>query len=319
MNSSPCQQIAYSTTIDPDATIRGRKIAEHKFEVKEFETYLCVENALGQKIRKAVNDEWLEGIRHQSMGFVCLTPKQMLDHLKQGGALLDYMNVSELTTKLTEPWDGNENPATRFARDDRYECHLIKAGLPNQQVLHLNIAQASFKVTGLYDGPLCKFDARAKVDRTFVNFRPFIINEYAKKAKSQDTAKSAGFGIANGAQVKSEQQLMDAAARTALAFAGIANLMQEHQDKSIKKIMALFADTLKKFTPTPNTSNNLDGNSGGNANQNNLNRRQRQKCPHCHLRHAKPASECWELLANVVSHPANWKTAAKCRQANSAS
>ena len=112
---------------------------------------------------------------------------------------------------------------------------------------------------------------------------------------------------------------MDEAAGTALAFASIADLMQEHQDKSIKKIMALFADTLKKFTPTQNTPNNLGGNSGGNANQNNLTRRQWQKCPHCHLRHVKPASECWELLANAASHPVNWKPTAKRRQANSPS
>ena len=143
----PTNPGAYSTTVDPDVMIRERQIAEHKFTVKEFETYLGVKNALRQKIREAGDNEWLEGIHHQSMGFAHLTPKQTLDHLKQGGMLLDYMDVSELTTKLTEPWDGNENPATRFARDDHYERQLIKAGLPN--VLCLNISQALFKVTGL--------------------------------------------------------------------------------------------------------------------------------------------------------------------------
>ncbi|KAL7479449.1 LOW QUALITY PROTEIN: hypothetical protein ACHAW6_005179 [Cyclotella cf. meneghiniana] len=104
--------------------------------------------------RFAVDKEWLKGILHILMGFAHLTPNQMLDHLKPGRAVLDHMDVYKLTLKLTKPWDGNENPATHFTRDDQYEYQLIKAGLPDQQVLCLNITLASYKATGLYDGPL---------------------------------------------------------------------------------------------------------------------------------------------------------------------
>jgi hypothetical protein len=160
----PTNPGAYPTTVNPDAMVCELQIAEHKSEVKEFETFVSIENALRQKIHEAVDNKWLKGICHQSTGFAHLTPMQILDHSKQGGMLLDYMDVSKLTIKLTELWDGNKNPATRFACGNCYECQLIKAGLQNQKVICLNVAHASFKATGLYDGPFHEFDACAMMD-----------------------------------------------------------------------------------------------------------------------------------------------------------
>ena len=72
----------------------------------------------------------------------------MIDHLRDTGGDLDYMDVSDLVTKLTKPWEVSENPATKFARDDKYERQLMKAGLPDQQALRLSLVQAAFKATG---------------------------------------------------------------------------------------------------------------------------------------------------------------------------
>eukprot|EP00804_Cyclotella_cryptica_P023556 CCRYP_018914-RA/>CCRYP_018914-RA protein AED:0.41 eAED:0.42 QI:0/0/0/1/0/0/2/0/281 len=168
---------------------------QHKLEVKEFETYLGVANGLWKKIREAIDPEWLESIRHTSMGFAHLTPKQMIDHLLLGGAVLDYMDVSELNDKLTEPWDGIENPATKFARDDIIERQLIKAGLHNQQPLRLALILARVKSTGEYDNAVREWDNKTAADKTFANFRPFITIEFTKRNKSQDTAKNAGFEL----------------------------------------------------------------------------------------------------------------------------
>ncbi|KAL7519267.1 hypothetical protein ACHAWX_004051 [Stephanocyclus meneghinianus] len=122
--------------------------------MQEFKAYRGIANALRRKICEAVHKEWLKGILHILMGSANLMPIQMLDHLKTGRAVLDHIDVNQLTLKLTKPWDGNQNPATHFTCDDHYECQLIKAGLPDQQVLCLNITLASYKTTGLYDGPL---------------------------------------------------------------------------------------------------------------------------------------------------------------------
>eukprot|EP00804_Cyclotella_cryptica_P011218 CCRYP_007736-RA/>CCRYP_007736-RA protein AED:0.38 eAED:0.38 QI:0/-1/0/1/-1/1/1/0/375 len=294
----PTNPGAYPLNPDNDAIIRERQVAEHKLEVKEFETYLGVANGLRKKIREAVDPEWLESIRHTSMGFAHLTPKQMIDHLLLGGAVLDYMDVSELNDKLTEPWDGIENPATKFARDDIIERQLIKAGLPNQQPLRLALILARVKSTGEYDNAVREWDNKPAADKTFANFRPFITIEFTKRNKSQDTAKNAGFGIANAAAALQEQQIqLNQAAESALAYAALAEAMKDSQKESMENMMKMFKDILGTL---PTAAGNGTPATNG----------QRPKCPHCNRRHIKH-EECWELEANASKRPANWKPAAE--------
>lgn len=85
---------SYPAVVDPDAQTWEHQIAEHKFETQEFKTYLGIANALWQKICEAVDKEWFEGICHAAMCFAHLTPIQMLDHLKTGRAVLDYIDLS---------------------------------------------------------------------------------------------------------------------------------------------------------------------------------------------------------------------------------
>jgi hypothetical protein len=284
-----------------DAIIRERQVAEHKLEVKEFETYLGVANGLRKKIREAIDPEWLKSIRHTSMGFAHLTPKQMIDHLLLGGAVLDNMDVSELNDKLTEPWDGVENPATKFARDDIIERQLIKAGLPNQQPLRLALILAHIKSTGEYDNAVREWDNKPAADKTFANLSPFITIEFTKRNKSQDTAKNAGFGIANAATALQEQQIqLNQAAESALAYAALAEAMKDSQKESMENMMKMFKDILGTL---PTAAGNGTPATNG----------QCPKCPHCNRRHIKH-EECWELEANASKRPANWKPAAECKK-----
>eukprot|EP00804_Cyclotella_cryptica_P014825 CCRYP_015027-RA/>CCRYP_015027-RA protein AED:0.12 eAED:0.12 QI:0/0/0/1/0.2/0.16/6/0/1256 len=167
----------YPTTVDPDPATRERQVAEHKAEKEEFETYLGVLNAARQHVIRAMDPEWLEAIRSPTLGFAHMTLREIIDHLRDAGCDLDYMDVSDLIAELTKPWEVSERPATRYTHDDKYERQLIKAGLPDQQALRLSLAQAAFKATGEYDAQLQEFDARPAVDRTFANFRTFIITD----------------------------------------------------------------------------------------------------------------------------------------------
>ena len=65
-------------------------------------------------------------------GFTHVTPMQMLMHLQSRGEDLDCMDVKELMGKLAKLWEVMENPATKFARDNKIEHQLIKAGLTAQ-------------------------------------------------------------------------------------------------------------------------------------------------------------------------------------------
>ena len=48
----------------------------------------------------------------------------MLDHLRTNGVELDDNNITQLVTTLYAQWDLSENPATKFACDDKIEKQL---------------------------------------------------------------------------------------------------------------------------------------------------------------------------------------------------
>ena len=156
--------------VDPDPIIHECQVAKHKLEVKECETYLGVENALRIKIKEAVDSEWLEAIQSAMLGFTHVMPLAMLTHLQSSGVNLDFIDDTDLMTKLMTTWEVTENPATKFAHDDKIEQQLVKVGLMAQPALCLALAMSAFKATGKYNAQIHKFQAKPTMDKTFDNF-----------------------------------------------------------------------------------------------------------------------------------------------------
>ena len=101
---------------------------------------------------------------------------------------------SNMMAQLTMPWDQTKNLATKFVRDNR----VVKVGIDPQPNLHLALAIKFAKSSGKYDAKIYEFEAWPAANKTFTNFQPFLISEFAtcnKPAKS--TTKSVGFGTAN--------------------------------------------------------------------------------------------------------------------------
>jgi hypothetical protein len=241
------------------------------------------------------------------MGFSHLTPKQLIDHLRTVSTDLNFMDVTNLMKQLTTPWDINENVITKFARDDRTEQLLAKAQIAPMPELRLALALNSFKATGEYEIALGDWDKKPAADKTFTNFRPFILKEYAKHSKpNNSTAKFAGFGIANAAHACALEELREEQqAETAWAVAEIAKGLQKGNDESMKTLMDMVGKLLSKLDDNKDNSNQ---NSRGkrSRNRNNSTRDDKAPCKHCNTVHVKPDSEYWELEANASSHPKGW-------------
>ena len=56
----------------------------------------------------------------------------------------------------------------------------MKAGLTAQPNLQLALAMSAFKGTSKYDAMIHEFEAKPTALKTFDNFHPFIINDFAK-------------------------------------------------------------------------------------------------------------------------------------------
>ena len=297
----------YPATVSTDAATREKEVAEHKAEIAEFETYLGVESAARKKIVSAVDPEWLEAIRHPQMGFSHLSPKQLIDHIRTVSSDLDFTDVTNLMKQLTTPWDVNENVVTKFARDDRTEQLLTKTHIAPMPELCLALALDSFQATGEYEIALGDWDKKPTADKTFANFRPFILKEYAKKSKPNNTtAKSAGFGIANAAQAQTLADLRaEQEAETAWAVAEISKSLQKGNDDNMKALVDMVGQLVTKLDSTTSSR------GGRNRNRNRTNLEGKAPCTHCNTVHAKPDNECWELEANAAGRPKGWTSRKK--------
>ena len=294
---APMNPKAYPENPDSDAAKREKQVAEHKAKIAEYETHLGCESWARRKIVEAVDNEWLAELESETMGFNHRSPKEMLKHLRSVGGTLDHMDVTELFANLQKAWDGIETPAAFFARGDKYERQLEKAGQAKNPELRLAFALATFEASGEFEPALRDWDAKKKSEKTFPKFRVYMQQEFGKHHKhNKTTAKSVGHGIANSVTDKQVEEL-DKIEAQAFVLAEFANSINEQNTKQFKEMMELFKKALdSKDSPKPGNQN---GGGGG---------KPKKKCPHCGLMVYHKPEKCFELEANADKRPANWKS-----------
>ncbi len=282
----------YPTTVDPDALVRERQLAEHKGEIREYEMQLGVTSWARKAIVGAVDEEWISEIRNPHVGFNHLMPRDLIAHLEAVGGEIDFMDVTELQAELLKPWDQVEAPTTLFERQDKIERQLAKAGIPAQHELRLATALCWFQQSGEFDSALELWETKPAASKTLSAFRVYIQKEFAKRTKrDKQTAKASGRGLANTVDEDAELN--------ALAMAEIVNAVTAQNNAHMEKIMDMFKTSLEAMTNKQGTP------SGSNTTA---------KCPHCKLRHPKP-DNCWELEKNASKRPKNWKPVAERKKA----
>lgn len=293
---------AYPATVDENnAAVRERQIAEHKVLVIEFETYQGVESFLRKKIVASVEPAWLAALRSNTMGFNLSTPKQLIDHLRSVGGDLEASDVTELTKLLQKDWDMVEAPAEYFARGDRIEKQLERAGHAKNPELRLAFAETTFEASAEFEPAMREWELKASTTKTFSNFRVFIQNEFAKRHKrNKSTAKSVGHGIANSATNKQADDPIAHVEATALAIAEVAHIMQESQDKQFTKMLELFKSMAdKQQANAPHAPAAPPGATPAGQNK-------KKRCPNCNLMVLHKPENCWELEANASKRPTGW-------------
>lgn len=294
---APTNPGAYPSSPDADAVIREQQIAEHKAKQDEFITHQAVEAFARQVIANAVESEWLAEIKSDTMGYNHVTPKKMLSHLFKVGGTLDHLDVTQLMTHLLQEWDGIEAPAAYFAKGDRFERQLLKAGQQKNPDLRLAFALTHFEKTGEFEPALREWKALPTTSKSFAKFRVYIQKEFGERRKhDKSTAGSVGRGIANSVTDKQVDE-MDRLEAQAMLLAEFANTMAEQSQKQFKEMMEMFSKTMstKDSPPAP------PGNGNGE-------KKKKKKCPHCLLEVYHKPEKCFELEANASKRPEGWKS-----------
>ena len=219
----------------------------------------------------------------------------MLAHLFKVGGTLDHLDVTQLTMHLLQEWDGIQTPAAHFAKGDRFERQLVKAGQSKNPDLRLAFALTHFEKSGEFEPAIREWKALPATSRTFAKFRVFIQKEFGERRKhDKSTAGSVGRGIANSVTDKQVDE-MDRLEAQAMLLAKFANTIAEQSQKQFKEMMETFAKAMGT-KDSPNPQNNAPGG------------KKKKKCPPCLMEVYHKPEKCFKLKANASKRPEGWKS-----------
>jgi hypothetical protein len=82
--------------VNATAGTRARAEAEHKELINQYKTFKGVHLGTKYLILEAVDSKYLIKIKHETMGYINRTPRQMLEHLLNRGGALNFADTKEL-------------------------------------------------------------------------------------------------------------------------------------------------------------------------------------------------------------------------------
>jgi hypothetical protein len=283
------------------AGARARAEAQHKEEVKEYETFQGVIQATKDIIMEAVDHEYLLEIEDEILGFLNETPMSIMTHLRNRGGALDFADTKTLLAERDGEWDASEVPQVYFNRVEKAIQGLTRAGINSDLNERRDMALYYLKATGEFDAAVREWENKPAADKTWINIKTFISTEYTRENKQNKlTAKNFK---ANMIQEQAEATEELIAALTEKHTEQMESLIKSTTE-AMKEMMALIKNDKKEP-------------SGQSNDEKKKKREERRKkyndapvCKHCSKKHpAKAEDECWELEKNKDSRPTNWKSA----------
>jgi hypothetical protein len=282
------------------AGARARAEAEHRELINQFETFEGVRLGTKDLILEAVDNEYLNEIEHDTLGFLNQTPRQMLQHLLTRGGSLDFADTKELLAERDGEWNVSENPQVYFNRVEKAIKGLTRNGIRSDPNERRDIALFHLKATGEFDPAVREWEAKPAADKTWANIKTFIAAEYARENKQNKM--SAKHFKANVMQEQAEAT-EDLIANLTEAHTRQMETLVKTTTEAMKEMMLLLKDNK---TPT---------NKATDEEKKKKREEKRKKyndapvCKNCGKKHpSKAEDECWELDKNKASRPSTWKS-----------
>jgi hypothetical protein len=282
------------------AGTRARAEAEHKELINQFETFEGVRLGTKDLILEAVDNEYLSEIEHDTLGYLNVTPRQMIGHLLTRGGALDFADTKDLLAERDGEWNVTENPQLYFNRVEKAIKGLTRNGINSDLNERKDIALFHLKATGEFDAAVREWEAKPAADKTWANIKTFITAEYAKENKQNKL--SAKHFKANAIQEQAE-----------ITEEIIANLTEAHT-RQMETLVKTTTEAMKEMMLL--LKNNNAPNDKITDEEKKKRREEKKKkynnapvCKNCGKKHpSKAEDECWELEKNKASRPSTWKS-----------
>ena len=282
------------------AGTRARAEAEHKELINQFETFEGVRLGTKDLILEAVDNEYLSEIEHDTLGYLNVTPRQMIGHLLTRGGALDFADTKDLLAERDGEWNVTKNPQLYFNRVEKAIKGLTRNGINSDLNERKDIALFHLKATGEFDAAVREWEAKPAADKTWANIKTFITAEYAKENKQNKL--SAKHFKANAIQEQAE-----------ITEEIIANLTEAHT-RQMETLVKTTTEAMKEMMLL--LKNNNAPNDKITDEEKKKRREEKKKkynnapvCKNCGKKHpSKAEDECWELEKNKASRPSTWKS-----------
>ena len=287
--------------VNAAAGTRARAEAEHKELINQFETFEGVRLGTKDLILEAVDNEFLSEIEHDTLGYLNVTPRQMIGHLLSRGGALDFADTRDLLAERDGEWNVTENPQLYFNRVEKAIKGLIRNGINSDLNERRDIALFHLKATGEFDPAVREWEAKPAADKTWANIKTFITAEYAKENKQNKL--SAKHFKANAIQEQAE-----------ITEEIIANLTEAHT-RQMETLVKTTTEAMKEMMLLLKNNNNTPNDKATDEEKKKRREEKKKKyndtpvCKNCGKKHpSKAEDECWELEKNKASRPASWKS-----------
>jgi hypothetical protein len=287
--------------VNAAAGTRARAEAEHKELINQFETFEGVRLGTKDLILEAVDNEFLSEIEHDTLGYLNVTPRQMIGHLLSRGGALDFADTRDLLAERDGEWNVTENPQLYFNRVEKAIKGLIRNGINSDLNERRDIALFHLKATGEFDPAVREWEAKLAADKTWANIKTFITAEYAKENKQNKL--SAKHFKANAIQEQAE-----------ITEEIIANLTEAHT-RQMETLVKTTTEAMKEMMLLLKNNNNTPNDKATDEEKKKRREEKKKKyndtpvCKNCGKKHpSKAEDECWELEKNKASRPASWKS-----------
>ena len=286
--------------VNAAAGTRARAEAEHKELVNQFETFEGVQLGTKDLILAAVDNEYLNEIEHETLGYLNQTPRQMFEHLLTRGGVLDFADTKDLLADRDGDWNVTENPQIYFNRVEKAMKGLLRNGINSDLNERRDIALFQFKATGEFDPAVREWEAKPAAQKTWANIKTFISSEYAKENKQNKL--SAKHFKANEIQEQTEATEELIATLTEAHTRQMETLVKTTTD-AMKEMMLL----LKENKSPANKATDEEKKKKRDEKRKKYN--DAPVCKNCGKKHpSKAEDECWELEKNKASRPSTWKS-----------
>ena len=161
---------------------------------KAYNTYTNATKALRNLILNAVDDQYINELKHINTGYVKVSPLALLDHLWTEYGTIDGSDLTQNEKRMKAPWNPPAPIENLFKQLKTGQEFAFKGSEVITESVMLRYGYENIEATGLFKSPNTIWRAKDDVDKTWKNFKKHYTAAYID-IKKNTTVEAAGYSV----------------------------------------------------------------------------------------------------------------------------